>query len=173
MRSVSQDHKKSSSPALGQGADATVRAARSSERGVSISFVRPSEKSDPAVNRLSVGETRARRDAVPRAIAAATSWLLAAIIEGFAAYGEALCPGVADPWERSDRDELTRHSQRHASTQDGDRDGVVPLYADGAAHGVADQVEPAPAAQPCDAVHHRSRADAIDPFPRGARRRGA
>ena len=130
MRNFGHDHRNSSSSAPGVRADEMARSAMLSKLAAGTSFVKQFEDSGAPAAAHSVGKAHARPDAPPRGTAAAMSRLLGAVAHGFAAYGEAMYPGFADPREHSDRDELERNSRPHYPTEDAHRNGVYPLYTD-------------------------------------------
>jgi uncharacterized protein YjiS (DUF1127 family) len=64
-------------------------------------------------------------DAPRHPVAAAFSWLAVCLIESFAAYGQAIHPGLVDPCEIEDHREPAWHSQFRSQAQD-EREAEAP-----------------------------------------------
>jgi uncharacterized protein YjiS (DUF1127 family) len=113
MRIVDQVHHQTSSLVLDTRAaeKAHVSVYSGAVDGGAAARARSESENRPGQSKSEPAESR-------RPIAAAMYWLVAQLIEAFAAHGEGIHPGPAYQGELIDDQELEQGSQRHCQTQD-------------------------------------------------------
>jgi hypothetical protein len=111
MRVVDQVHRQEPLSALDFPTDDATRMSIHSETidRLELTVPLPADGGGPVGNGSPPGSSEGRASRSP--IGTAMSWLLACIIEGFAAYGQAMHPGCIDLGELVDRQVPERNSQ--------------------------------------------------------------